>query len=251
MRRGHACVGALCAAALLAVPTRAAGQQSFFNVPSTTRTHDRALFGQVQFNLAEHAGEVNTTLELGLVGRFEVGMNFLHLDVYRCDADGETDRDVVLANGSVLFEPTSNTRIQLGAAVGAGRSAYTRAEDPAAYGWATFRWEGPGYFGTWVIGMNAGTRAVTGRGFPMAGLLAVELPILDDRLSFQADWVIGTNEQSVAVVGLVAELSRDFQLASGVQLPSPGSGNSLGAVVELTWLPQFPGVHPHPAVVPR
>lgn len=243
---------AFCAASVFAAPRGALAQQSFFNVPATVRTHDRALFGQVQANVMDHAGEVNTTLELGLGGRFEVGMNLFHLSLYERGTGGETARDLIMVNGTALFELGASLMLQIGLAGGAGRSPVTDDEEPAAFGWATLRWDAPGRWGAWVIGANAGTHSAVGEGFPVAGLAAVEVPIIDDRLSAQADWVIGTNEQSVAVVGLVALVSDDFQIAAGAQLPSPGSQNSFGGVLELTWVPAIPGgPRVHPGLVPR
>jgi hypothetical protein len=49
-----------------------------------------------------------------------------------------------------------------------------------------------------------------------------------------ADWVVGRNASSVAVAGLVLTLPGEVFLSVGAQLPSPGTANDFGAVLELT-----------------
>jgi hypothetical protein len=77
-------------------------------------------------------------------------------------------------------------------------------------------------------------RALAGDGFPLGGLLGLELPLLPERLLFQVDYISGDRDISVAVAGFVIELPAGMQLSLGVQLPAPRSHNPFGFVIELT-----------------
>jgi len=113
----------------------------------------------------------------------------------------------------------------------------TQVFEPVAYGWTTLRLEAPGRFGSYVLGTYLGNRGALGHGPPVGGLLGLEIPVWENRIHAQADWVIGLNDVSVIVVGAVIYIGRSFQLSVGAQLPSPGSGNHFGGVLELTYVP--------------
>ena len=71
-------------------------------------------------------------------------------------------------------------------------------------------------------------------GFASATLSLDAMPIVKEKLHFMADYLSGTSDLSVAVVGGVIYLPGKWQLSLGGQIPSPGSDNSYGAVMELT-----------------
>lgn len=225
--------------ACLASPALA--QQSFFNVPSTQETVPGRLFGQVQATGTPLGGEVNTTVELGLFPWLEVGMNLFHMPLYHLAAEHSGPASSTTAfNANVYFEPTSFMAVELGVQGGVGFLPGTTTLEPVVYGWGTMRFEAPGRFGSYVFGAYAGTRGALGGGPPAGGLFGVELPLWEHVVHAQADWVIGLNDVSVAVVGAVVFIGRSFQVSFGAQLPSPYSGNAFGGVLELTYVPTPP-----------
>ncbi|MFO0806640.1 MAG: hypothetical protein U0791_26340 [Gemmataceae bacterium] len=74
----------------------------------------------------------------------------------------------------------------------------------------------------------------TAAGDRFGGLFGVEIPIIKDRLHFQADWITGNRDISTVVVGGVILFENQWQLSLGAQLPAPRSNNPYGVVVELT-----------------
>lgn len=224
---------------LVVLPAVALGQQSLFNVPSTQETVPGRLFGQVQVTGSGEGGEVNTTLELGIFKWLEVGMNLFHMPLYHV---GELHAEApasssTMFNANVYFEPADWLAFELGTQAGVGFVPATTVLEPVVFGWATLRFEAPGRFGSYVIGAYSGTRGALGAGPPVGGLFGFELPLIEHFLHAQGDWVIGLNAVSVAVVGFVVFFGKNFQISAGAQLPSPGSGNPFGGVIELTYVP--------------
>lgn len=217
----------------------ARAQQSLFNVPSTQETVPGRLFGQVQVGATPEGGEVNTTLELGLFKWLELGVNLFHMPLYHV---GELHPSApasssTMLNANVYFAPADWFAMEFGVQGGAGFLPTTTTLEPVVYGWATVRFEAPGRFGSWVLGGYAGTRGALGNGPPAGGLFGFELPLWEHHVHAQGDWVIGLNDVSVVVLGAVVFIGKNFQLSAGAQLPSPGTGNAFGGVLELTYVP--------------
>lgn len=217
-------------------------QQSLFNVPSTQETVPGRLFGQVQMTGTREGGEVNTTLELGLVRWLEIGVNLFHMPLYRVDtlhADAPAQSATTL-NANLYFEPADFLAIEIGGQGGLGFIPNTTSLEPVFYGWATLRFDAPGRWGSYVVGAYTGTRGSLGGGPPAGGLFGFEIPLWEHVLHAQGDWVIGLNDLSVAVVGFVVFIGKNFQISAGAQLPSPGTSNLFGGVLELTYVPSPP-----------
>ena len=229
-------VGALLA--VLAVPGEGHCQQSLFNVPAGLLTPRGKAFVQEQLTLSLHDGESNTSLAYGVSQWLEVGLNVLHVPLYREEAEPGSGlhANAVLAHASVSLHATPWATLFVGGAGGVGED---RENNPnlVTQGWALTRLEAPGRWGSYVVGAYLGIPSAIGHGFPIGGLLGVEIPIIAERLSFLGDWVVGNNTLSVAVVGLVVFIGPRVQISAGAQLPSPGTNNPLGGVLELTYVP--------------
>ena len=222
---------------LLLLASEADAQQSLFNAPAGHRTHEGGFFAQEQLNLAR-SGESNLTLDYGIGAGFEAGINVFHVDVYS-DGEAGSARDLVMAN-AVLTRPLSSWLAwQVGGQMGGGR--HGSDWDHVGFGWPLLEASGFHEHVELVAGGYAADRDYLGPGSLGGGLVGVEIVLVHQWLDLQADWILGTNEASVAVAGLCLFLPRGWQIAAGVQLPSPGSDNHFGAVVELT---RTPLVHP-------
>lgn len=234
-----------CLAALW--PMSAHAQQSLFNVPSTTVTPKSEVFLQEQLNLGAVGGESNLTVDYGLgdvpgLGAFELGVNVLHVDLYGSEQDdGANDFTV---NGSWLAHLSPELQLQLGAQLGVGTAVQQYV--PFVWAWSTLRAELPDAWGALVFGAYSGTASSLGRGIPLGALIGGEVALVRHTLHFVADILLGENDASVAVLGLVLFLPEDWQLSAGIQLPSPFTDNPIEAVFELT---RSPTPHVHHAVM--
>jgi hypothetical protein len=240
------------AAALLA-PAEALAQQSLFNVPATETTAPAALFGQLQLSLVPAGGESNATVDVGLLPWLEAGVNVLHVPLY--DGGGaptahQTASNVLVANASVLLRPTSFMSLQAGLQGGIGGHPVSRRTEAVVFGWLSLRFEADPRHGAWIVGAYAGTRGALGDGTPAGAMVGVDFPLVDRRLHLVADWLVGDTAVSTAVAGFALFAAPWFQVSGGVEVPTPGSGNEYGAVVELTYLPRrdhlVASAEPHP-----
>lgn len=226
--------------ALMLAALPAAAQQSFFNVPSGTRTSDHHIFLQEQLNLAE-AGESNFTAATGLGLGFEVGFNVFHVDLYG-DHVSTSARNLFMANAVFTRELNGWLSLQVGGQAGMGRFEADGRYDFAGLGWGLLRfdWHGPSLAA--VVGAYVGTASHLGPGWPAGPMVALEWTAVPGWLALQGDLLLGNHESAVAVVGASLLLPWGWQLSAGVVLPSPLSHNEVGACVELTRVPEFEGL---------
>ncbi|MDP1915573.1 MAG: hypothetical protein Q8L14_04950 [Myxococcales bacterium] len=216
-------------------------QQSFFNVPSGTRTTDHHIFLQAQFNVGPEGGESNFTAATGIAGGLELGFNIFHVDLFG-DAVSHSARNLFMANAVYTRELLHWLSFQVGAQAGIGRFETDGGRyDFAGFGWglARFDWHEARLAG--VVGGYAGTASHLGPGWPAGPMAAVEWTAIEGWLALQADLVFGNHESAVAVVGAALLLPWGWQLSAGAILPSPLSHNAFGLCVELTRVPEFEG----------
>lgn len=238
------------ALALLAVfAAPASAQQNLFNVPSGVITPKDELFFQQQFNIGRLSGTSNTSTAFGLGDGWEAGINLL--DLYMYDHSGTTDDS--LPTASVQGNPDFMVNLQkgveltdfwssaIGTQAGFNPTRRTNHIQFQNFTWWVNSFEAPGHeaWGKWYLGAFFANHAYAGSGNRTGAMLGCEIPIVKNKLSFQADALLGDNDLSVAVLGAVYTFDNRWQLSLGAQIPMPNSGNAHGIVVEFTY-PGFP-----------
>ena len=189
------------------------------------------MFVQEQANFGERA-ESNLTIDYGLPEGFEVGVNVFSLELTEHATE---ERPMLLANAAWTTDASEWLRLQLGVQAGARLPGPGRASG-AVFAWASMRLRF-GDLGDWVVGTYAGNNDYLGVGTPLGLMCGVEVPLVREWLALVAEYISGTSEASVGVVGLVLLLPLGFQISAGLQLPSPLSPNGLAGVLELTRVP--------------
>jgi len=223
--------------------SRADAQQNLFNVPVPDTAEKYEIFFQQQLNvgLAARLGTAYTTVDYGLPHNFELGLNVFNVQIYPGGNPpqlGNADQSAVLVNGQKTFKPLERLTFGIGMQAGVSSTNASGSTDFLRYNWVTAMYEPrEEQFGRYIVGMYYGNKHYLGNGNNVGYLLGCEIPLIRERLSFQADYISGINNSSVAVVGFVANVYRDWQFSLGVQLPSPGSPNATGLVFELTRVP--------------
>lgn len=223
----------------LTLPRPAAAQQTYFNVPNAELAHRGEAFVQQQLFLGR-SGQGGLTVDFGLTDYLELGFNAVAVSLYAPPHPRPERAPSMLANAQIMLEPASWAHLVAGTMQGiSARSPDGPRAAYAARGHAMVRFgEDESKFGNYVVGAYVGTRAMLGEGSLGGGLLGVAVPILGKRLRAVGDWLIGTNEDSVVVLGIESLLDHEgrWDLAIGAQLPSPGSGNEYGCVLQIAWL---------------
>lgn len=207
-------------------------QQNLFNIPSSDITEDGKVFFQQQFNLGKLSGVSNTTLDYGLENNLEIGLNVFNVDMYPTN---ELRNPFVLANFQKGFEINEYYKIGFGTQTGITPPMYNKDVGIPSFSYlinaVTLEHLGNYYLGSYYANH---AYAGTGNFFGMMG--GIEYPLFEKELHLQGDILTGNNDISVAVLGFVIFLPKDWQLSFGAQLPSPTSHNDYGAVFEITKL---------------
>lgn len=219
-------------AVLVLFSTTAWPQQSLFNIPSSEITARDKLFFQQQINL--HANGIgNTTFDYGLAPGLEVGVNFFNVHFY--STEGDLTNPFMLANIQKGFSLVDNWKIGIGTQAGYAAPVHSRQVRFLEFTFVNNALETD--FGKYYLGAYHANRHYKGSGNNIGFMAGAEIPLWHEHFHFLADYISGNNDMSVAVVGGVFFLPSNWQLSLGAQLPSPGSGNEYGTVIEFTYLP--------------
>ena len=214
----------------------AVAQQNLFNVPVPAVAAENKVFFQEQVNISQNGGS-NTTLDYGLGNNFEVGMNILDVPLYPAFTPlmpGDAAANGVLMNMQKVFEPNEFWEIGIGTQQGVSATTGSKRTEYLGFGWFVIEYDTRNKRGRYLAGTYLGNLPYTGAGNSIGWMLGCEYPLIPEKLHLMADWLGGNNKISVAVIGAVVELPDRWQLSLGAQLPSPGSHNDYGMVVELT-----------------
>ena len=225
----------------LLLPAVAAAQQSMWNVPSGTGTTRGGFFFQEQIN-ASQTGESNLTASVGVGYGVELGVNLFHVHLYG-DHVPESARNMLMANAIFTIDLTEWLTMQFGGQAGFGRDHHFEREVPVGFGYVELRFHPESLKLAGVVGAWTGTDTYVGKGWPAGPMLGLEYEVVDEWLVLQADLLMGNNEAAVGVVGAVLLLPLGWQLALGLQVPSPFSKNGFGGVLEITHIPPGSGEH--------
>ncbi|MDD2863198.1 MAG: hypothetical protein PHC99_00550 [Methylococcales bacterium] len=207
-------------------------QQNLFNVPSSDITENGTIFFQQQFNLGKSSGVSNTTFDYGLEDNLEIGLNIFNVDLYPTN---ELRNPFVLANFQKGFTINEHYKIGFGTQTGITPPIHNESIGIPSFSYFnnSLNLE---YLGHYYLGGYYANHAYAGAGDSFGIMAGVEYPLIEKKFHLQGDILTGNNDISVAVLGFVIFLPKDWQLSFGAQVPSPTSNNDYGAVFEITKL---------------
>jgi hypothetical protein len=208
-------------------------QQNLFNVPSSDITEKNKFFFQQQFNFSSLQGNSNTTLDYGLGDNLEVGINLFNVDMYS-STGGYTNPNFLL-NFQKGFQITEAYKVSFGTQTGVKVPIYSTTVQMPSFSYFTNalnleKW------GKYYVGSYYANHAYAGTGDSFGLMAGIEYPLIEKKVHFMGDILTGNNDISVAVLGFVVFLPKDWQLSFGAQLPAPSSNNDYGMVFEITKL---------------
>ncbi len=225
---------------VLSVSPCAYAQQNLFNVPSGIITKPGELFFQEQFNFAVPGGTSNSTFDVGVGNGWEVGVNMLGVSLYDNSGPPSPGPNQVspdfLFNLQKGFEANEYWDVGIGGQFGFNPDRHANGTKFLNYTWLINEFHVPEHekFGKWYFGGYYANLPYSGPGETGGFLLGSEIPVIEDKLSFQWDWTTGRNNLGVAVIGGVYTFESSWQLSLGAQVPSPGTQNPYGVVIEFT-----------------
>lgn len=231
----------------LTLAREASAQQNFFNVPASEVTRKSTVFFQEQLNVLSTQKKLqsNSHFAYGLGWNLEVGFNVSHVNIK------PFDRRVIPINSRDRSEPynplalfTVQKSIPLDEvfAVAAGTQTGFNFGGPLTEkGIATLTYANvvvllPSPHARVVVGGYYGNDIFLGAGSGFGMWFGAEVQIRRDRVHLVADWISGSHDLGMAVVGANVFFTPDVSVVFGPLLPNPGSGNGTGYVVELNML---------------
>ncbi len=219
----------------------AVAQRSLFNVPMMETEGANQVLFQEQLTVTDQV-ESGTTFTYGLGGHWEVGLNLSHLNLnYQRHA-----RIVELQSPEAEQNPHLTVNLHKGVSFTDWWIASAGTRSGIAYQgkWAETQLAHFSYLGSQfsipdtefkLVGGGYYTNpAYAGEGNNVGYMIGVEVPIVSDKLVFEGEYISGKNQLSNFIGGLGLEIGQSWQLAVGGQIPSPGSGNQYGAVIQLS-----------------
>ncbi len=227
---------------LLLYGSPAKAQQSLFNVPSSEITTAGKFFVQEQINFNSII-QSNTTFDYGLKHNWEVGVNLLGIDYSELDhrffendlLDGDPLAPLLLFNVQKSFTLSQHWKIGLGTQQGFNLT-YQQHSRYAQFSYAnavcTAHHEHLHING----GIYQGNTRYLGDGNSWGIMAGADVALIDHKIHFMADWILGNHDLGVAVIGLVVYPHHRFPVSLGLQLPNDRQSPK-ALVLELTWTP--------------
>ena len=233
---GWLCPMLFCAWGVAPIPC--AAQQNLFNVPSGHITTPDELFFQQQLNI-NSVLQTSITLDYGLGHGWEVGVNLfdgtiIPIPITTFNQEVVVSQDL-LVNAQKSFELTDVFHMAIGGQVGRNLNDDIAKQHFVTFDWVVASLDVPELRDSkFYVGGYYGNRHYAGDPNRFGFMLGTEIPIIEEKVHFMADYISGQNTVALGVIGVVVLLPKHWSLSIGAQVPSPGSGNPYGGVLELT-----------------
>ena len=225
-------------AALLLTASTANAQLTIFNIPESKAVPNGKLYFQEQLNI--HKKTISeTTLTYGLGRGWEIGVNAFDVTLHtgdnerliRLEEENPAESPMFLLNMKKGFQLTKSWRFAVGSRAGGNKANFEDLEI-AHFSYANTE-ICAGEAGKIVGGAYLTNPEYSGGdedwGY-MAGFKFRMIKIFN----VQADYISGKSDISYITIGGGLNLPRDWELSTGVMLPSPGSRNPAMLTLQLS-----------------
>ncbi|RYE94088.1 MAG: hypothetical protein EOO75_02885 [Myxococcales bacterium] len=226
---------------LLGATREAHAQETIYNVVLGKPVPRGELFTTTQLTLDGQQGMTDTYAVYGLGLDADVGVSLINLDLAR-SSRGRPKIATMAEPGSDPLAPvaalTLFKRFELHETVGVGLSTQTGLglADPGHLSTldsanVTVRWPHHDY--RLIGGVYYGNRGRLGEHAGWGYWAGAELALIDKKIHLEAEYISGHHALSNFIVGPKVFVTDDTDLAIGVVLPAPGSGNPQAFVLQL------------------
>jgi hypothetical protein len=216
-------------------------QQTVFNVPLTDIVEGNTLFFQEQLSFTDKV-QSTTTFTYGLGGNWQVGVNLANVTLQHhagtrrlleLHSDHPEENPSLLVNIHKSMHITDKFDIGVGTQTGAG---YIHSPSHVKLANFSYVMNQLTFWKDMII--NAGgyyvTEAFAGEGNNIGLMTALQIPLIQEKLNFQAEYISGTNQYSNCTIGFAFPLKNNWQLQAGAQIPLPGSNNTFGITLQVS-----------------
>lgn len=229
---------------LLSLPIFSIAQQNFFNIPSGDITRKGKGFYQHQFNLYSNKMESKSHFVYGLNKGWDVGINLVGKGFYfapewRILHNDQPEKGalypILMGTVQKQFHLSPSFDVNLGTQLGYNLSGRISNKEINYFNYALGVYHFNHHHSRIVAGLYQTTPMYVGQGNRTGMMLGYEFQ-LNERWVLMGDWVSGSNDASVAVLGGMWNASPHLQLCAGWQIPNPQTPKPMGLVLELNWM---------------
>ncbi|CAN5366883.1 hypothetical protein BH09BAC3_BH09BAC3_33460 [soil metagenome] len=217
------------------------GQQNLFNIPSGDITNAKKIFYQHQFNLYSDKLESKAHFIYGLGKGWDAGINLVGKGFYfspdwRLLHNDNSSKGAVypllMATVQKQFKISEHFDINGGTQIGFNLSNQVQNKELNYYFYGIGIYHFMQGNSRIVGGLYKTNEMFVGEGNTFGAMLGYELK-LSKRWYLIGDWVSGTNDSSVSVLGGMYNASKRVQLCAGWQIPNPNTPKPMGLVLEI------------------
>lgn len=222
---------------LLVVAFTSYAQKNFFNVPMAEMVETGKLYMQPGATISEQI-QLSSVFTYGIGRHVQAGINVRDVTInYKSKENVFPYRTVdpavnpdVRANLQTGFDLSNTFKIGLGTQ--SGYNIAGKGVDFSSFNYLNLQADvGQSKF---VIGSYYGNDTFVVEGNNTGLMAGLEIPLGTDKVNLMADYISGTNARSSINLGLEFKVGPKWKLALGAQVPSPGSGNSPGGIIQFS-----------------
>jgi hypothetical protein len=216
----------------------ALAQRNLVEVPTSEIVEKNKLFFQQQAVVAKGEVTAATILTYGLGASLEVGLTLNQFVFKRSQGleidPGQPDEDPdLLINAQKGFDVKEWLKLGLGTR--SGMNVAKHNEDIHFVNFSYFNSQFQIKQAHKVIaGVYYANDMYAGEGTNWGIMVGVDAELVKEKLNLIADVHSGNNDLSVANAGLQISLPKEWKITLGTQLAIPGSGNSNGAIIQVS-----------------
>lgn len=217
------------------------GQQNLFNIPSGDITINKKVFYQHQLNIYSDKLESKAHFVYGLGKGWDVGVNLVGKGIYfnpewRLLHNDNSQKGslypVLMGTIQKQFAINEYFDINFGTQIGYNLSTKIQNKELNYYNYGIGIYHFMKNKSRIVGGIYHTNQMFVGQGNTFGAMVGYEIK-LSKKWYLMGDWVSGSNDAAVAVIGGMYNVGKKVQICAGWQIPNLNTPKPMGLVLEL------------------
>jgi hypothetical protein len=217
----------------------ALAQRNLIDVPSSEIVEKRKLFLQGQATFSADEFGTSAIVTYGLKNSFEIGATF-HQFVFKKSQGIEIGQEHPEENPDFLINAQKGITLTNYLKLGVGsRSGVNAAKANKDLTFVNFDYLNSQFTigeseHKLLAGVYYANTAYAVEGTKFGVMAGADIVLIKEKLHLISDFISGTSALSVINAGVQISIGREWELTVGGQFPTPGSGNSSAAVLQIS-----------------
>jgi hypothetical protein len=217
-------------------------QINIIETPSAEVCKEDRLFFQQGVKISDRTFQASTIFTWGLGKNFQAGFNINQLtfntrphsrNVIIESSQPEYNPDL-LVNAQKGIEPNEWMKFGLGTQTGINVARHRSDLRLLNFSYLNSEFQIPETNNRIMLAAYYANEAYAGEGSNWGWMAGAQKELRKDKFSLVADYFSGTNSMSVINMGVEIALPKSWHLNVAAQLPSPGSGNNHGGLIQFS-----------------